>query len=439
MWLLKCLHFWFSMASSCTYLYATYFYFDYFKLSKDQVGLVASITPLISLFAIPAIMYYVDRSKDVSMKSVLMFCTVVGTLCWTMNIYVVPFTNYTIYFLCLIAAVSAMTLSSIGTILDSLTLTMLGDNKEDYGQQRLFASLSWGLSSLMTGYLMDRTKNPFTPIYIFFLSNCVSFGFVCLIKLNNPQNSNSIEEQVRTNDDDDADISNVVINEPDSGNFVLANETDALLNSPSNSELEPTLLQSLRKIRTILFFTTVALLGLVFAIIGSYLFIFMSTTWKASPTVLGMTTPLSVFCELPLFFYSNRLLKYFGTKKLMIGAHLLLLLRFLLYMYLPIILQEQINSHPYINYIVIPIELLHGASFGLYWSSGLEYVQVTAPKRYIQTFIGIYCSLSNNAGGIIGNTIGGVLYEQFGSFYLWGFCFGLTLLSLLLFLISIVS
>jgi MFS family permease len=63
----------------------------------------------------------------------------------------------------------------------------------------------------------------------------------------------------------------------------------------------------------------------------------------------------------------------------------------------------------------------HGAAFALQWSAGMNYVEKMAPPGYESTFLGIFCSLSNNAGGIIGNIIGGYIYEVYGYQYLWGF------------------
>jgi PPP family 3-phenylpropionic acid transporter len=89
------------------------------------------------------------------------------------------------------------------------------------------------------------------------------------------------------------------------------------------------------------------------------------------------------------------------------------------------------------NLTILLVELLHGLSFGLYWSAGINHVQKIAPKAYLQTFIGIYSTLSNNAGGIFGTIIGGSIYERYGYFYIWGLCFLLMIISCILFCISI--
>jgi MFS family permease len=148
-----------------------------------------------------------------------------------------------------------------------------------------------------------------------------------------------------------------------------------------------------------------------------------------------MTTPFSVFFELPCFYYTPQLLKHIGTNWMLILAHAVLLIRLLIYMYVPILFPEFLARGG--NWTILVVELLHGLSFGLYWSAGINHVQKIAPKAYLQTFIGIYSTLSNNAGGIFGTIIGGSIYDIYGYFYMWGLCFVLMVLSCFLFCISI--
>lgn len=124
-----------------------------------------------------------------------------------------------------------------------------------------------------------------------------------------------------------------------------------------------------------------------------------------------------------------------GPKRMLIFAHIVLIVRLLIYMYLPF-------SFPHIfengaNIMIVFVELTHGLAFGLYWSAGLQHIQNIAPKDFTQTFLGIFCSLSNNAGGILGTIGGGFVYENYGYFYLWLNCLVLMMLSCALFTVSI--
>ncbi|KAJ3309366.1 hypothetical protein HDV04_006205 [Boothiomyces sp. JEL0838] len=390
MLILKALNFFGAAAAANTYLYTSYFYFQYFQLSKDQVGTITSITPLVSLVAIPCVMYLGDTIKWLTMKRLLLICNILGTIFWSLHLFVPQFSPIRIYLIIAIVVASAVSLSSCGTIQDALTISVLGKDKDKYGQQRLYASVSWGLSSLLTGYLIDITNNYWIPIYLFIVFSIIQISIICCLHVEGE--AEDISDQLPTvteGQDEEQSIGNADESVNASDDTANADETQPLIGTT------PTLYSSIFKPKTVLFFTTISLLGFVFAIIGAYLFIYLSLVWKASPTLLGLTTPFSVLMELPVFYYSGG------------------------------------------NYLILLIEITHGASFAFQWAAGIELTQQLAHPKYVQTFIGIFCSLSNNAGGIIGNTIGGFVYEFYGYYYMWGICLIVLIVSFVLFSISL--
>ncbi|KAJ3272006.1 hypothetical protein HDV01_006046 [Terramyces sp. JEL0728] len=338
MLILKALNFFGAAASANTYLYTSYFYFQYFQLSKDQVGTITSITPLVSLIAIPCVMYLGDTIKWLTMKRLLLICTIIGTVFWSLHLFVPQDSPMRIYMLTAIIVLSAISLSSCGTIQDALTLTVLGKDKDKYGQQRLYASISWGLSSLLTGYLIDATQNYWIPIYLFIFFNVIQVSIICCL----PEQPEDITEQESSgSQDEEQSIGNTDQSITTAGD--TANEETALL----QREPTPALLSSVFAPKTALFFVTISLLGFVFAIIGAYLFIYLSIVWKASPTLLGSTTPFSVVMELPVFYYSGNfilivdyLIKKVGKGRMILISHACLIARMFIYMYLPNILGD---------------------------------------------------------------------------------------------------
>ena len=387
MLLLKCLHFFGSAAFACSYLYTSLFYFEYFGLSKDVIGLILALNPLVSLIAIPITIHY---SHNLKWTGILI--TMLGILVWSLH-WVVK--DHIVIWLVAITVGSALTSSSIGTVLDSITFALLPD-KDQYGQQRLFGSLSWGLSSLVTGYLIDHYNDIWMTFYLYFLFMGTFLILLFLVpSLHVPKADDESEEQ-------------------------------PLLATPV------TLFESLAQSHVILFFAMVSLLGLVYSVIGCYLFIYLTTIWHASSALLGATTPFSVFCELPAFYFSPWLLKKMGSTQMILIAHAAFLLRLGLYIALPMVLDLPKDS-----FVCLFVETLHGLTFGLSWSAGMAIVQKLAPPRYQKTYIGIYCSLSNNAGGALGNLVGGWLFEQFGHVVLWSASAGIIALSCLCFLGSL--
>jgi MFS transporter, PPP family, 3-phenylpropionic acid transporter len=405
MLVLKALYFFGSAAFAAQYLYTSLFYFTYFKLSKEQIGLLSSVAPFISLFSIPITIHY---SKNLKWTAICV--TLLGTLIWAIH-FIVPVSNPVFWVLGIIIGTS-LTMSSIGTILDSLTLELLTDQSL-YGQQRLFGSISWGFSSFVTGLGMEW-KGLWAPFYIFFAFIGVFFGLLCILPRPLPKEEETAEESTALGSEEQV---------------IEATEETPLVSS--GTETPVTLWEVLWKPKPIFFFISISLLGLVFAVLGQYLFIYLSTTWKASPTLIGSTTPFSIAMEVPTFYFSGLLLDKYGKVNMVIAAHILMLLRLALYIFLP-----SVVPIPNGNWVMMFVETLHGASFGLQWAAGMAFLDEMAPKHLRQTFVGIFCSLSNNAGGILGNVIGGLVYERYNYIGLWGVCGIITFLSLLSFLIA---
>lgn len=455
MWILKALHFTANAGLAGVYLYQSYLYFEYFHLTKDQVGLLGSIVPVVSLFSMPSLMYIAERSLIFNMKNMMIICVFLGSLAWSGQILVQRDTQYTVISLSILVTFSACAIGALGSFLDAITLRVLDDPK-DYGKQKLYASIAWGSSSLITGMLIDHFHDIWWSVYVYIAWAALFFVISLFIDYKHQSLEEIVYEPINDIDQNQSFCEihtqqQCVIPDqhqycaiPDDQSSATEQEEDFILNYEQENEIRTnhlhdtpivdyrneTLFQAICKTKIILFFTVVSLLGMVIAVIQSYLFIYLATTWQASSTFLGMTTPFSVFWELPLFFFADFLLKKLGTSKMLILAHFLMLLRLSLYMFLPSLVPISYS------YCMLFVEFLHGATFGLYWSAGIEIVQILANPVYKHTFVGIFCSLSTYAGGIFGNIVGGIIYENFGYFYLWLSCLCFVFLSLGLFLLS---
>lgn len=71
---------------------------------------------------------------------------------------------------------------------------------------------------------------------------------------------------------------------------------------------------------------------------------------------------------------------------------------------------------------VLPIQLLHGVTFGLYWSTGSTFARSIAPPALQSTLQGVFNGV-NSLGGFLGILIGGFVFEKLGSISLWVRCF----------------
>jgi predicted MFS family arabinose efflux permease len=64
-------------------------------------------------------------------------------------------------------------------------------------------------------------------------------------------------------------------------------------------------------------------------------------------------------------------------------------------------------------WVVLPVQLLHGITFGLYWSTGNQFIQQIAPAGLTTSMISVFSGV-NSAGGFTGAVLGGFVYKKFG-------------------------
>ena len=412
--------------------------------------------------------------------------------CWVPPLEFKNHDKFTHLALLMITIACSMTLSSVGSLLDAITLNLLKGNEKEYGKQRVWASISWGLGSFITGYLIEYTGDPFCIIYVYLFFSALFIITACylpddgssilLVMIGHSNDGNHVLSNASSNSNHASSNSN---HASSNSNHVLSNSNHVLSNSSSNSNhvlsnassnsnhassnsnhvlsnsnhvlsnsdqdainqieeaneetalLEPfeksETAKSLFDIDVIFFLITFNLIGMTFSIIASYLFIYLKKTWYASPFLLGATTIPSILWELPIFYFSSYFLTTIGPKKMTIISLVLLLFRLFLYMLLPLILPLQNSKW---NLLILLVESIHGAAFAFSWAAGIHHIQKIAPESQQSAWIGLFCSIYNNLGGIVGNLIGGWGYESFGYFWLWSGCSGLIGIGLVSFLIS---
>ncbi|KAI8911527.1 pyruvate kinase [Gorgonomyces haynaldii] len=347
--MLKLLHF-VLCAALASQNFNNLFFFEHLKLSPETVGLIGSVNPLLSLVSVPMA---VNFSQKIGNKMTLGLLSVLGGVFYLANVWIPVGSSMMVVGM---AVLLSMTISPLAPLLDILTLSAL-DNKQDYGKQRLFGSLSWGIFNALLGFLIDNTGRITVIFYSCFVLLLV---FSWLVQMTDHKKETKTEEK----------------------------KQDAKWTSEMVS-----------------FFVTVGCIGTVNAMIGGYLFIFLSTAYEASPTAIGMTTPFSIVFELVIFFYSNQMMQWLGTRNMLILSHLALMLRMLSYMLLPPLLKPYMNQGGL--YLILLVEMLHGLSFGSFWSAGMAQVQDMAPESMKASFVGTFSLVSSNVGGILGSLVGG--------------------------------
>ena len=134
--------------------------------------------------------------------------------------------------------------------------------------------------------------------------------------------------------------------------------------------------------------------------------------------LVGLSAGVGVLSELPIMLFSPVMVKRYHPRKLLGISFILYTLRLFLY-----------GVMPSTNW-VLPLSLLHGVSFGLYWVSSVAYANKIAPDNLKGTAQGVLIaiiSLSSMLGGLLSgwifDTLGTAtlfrIYSLFGVFALF--------------------
>jgi len=243
---------------------------------------------------------------------------------------------WTFFMLLIISWVGMAVVVSVG---DAICFEMLGDKPQLYGQQRLWGSIGWGLSSIISGSLIDKFSEGQSA-----KNYAIGFYMMAIIILVDMLVSSKLRHsQTKTS-------SNIL---KDVG-------------------------QIFSSLRVIVFFFWCVAVGLCTAMVWNFLFWHLEDLAAAQQTgcegsnyigtLLGIVMGIQCFGgELPFFFLSGWLLKKIGHVNAMSLVLLGFAVRFICYSLL---------TNPW---YVLPIELLNGVTFGLFYATMASYASIVAP------------------------------------------------------------
>ncbi|XP_017059937.1 major facilitator superfamily domain-containing protein 6-B isoform X1 [Drosophila ficusphila] len=251
---------------------------------------------------------------------------------------------------------------------DAICFGILGDRHHLYGKQRLCGSLGWGVFALLAGVLVDHmsvgevNKN-YTAVFWMALI-IMGFDVFASSKLRHTQTHLS---------------SNIV---KDVGQMFLS-------------------------VRCVIFFLWCVAIGLGTALIWNFLFIYLEQLDKAFEgcdssikTLEGLVMGIQCFGgELPFFFLSGWILKKMGHVNAMSLVLFGFGVRFILYSML---------QNPW---YILPIELLNGVTFGLFYATMASYASIVAPPGTEATMQSLVGAIFEGVGVSMGSLIGGQLFE----------------------------
>jgi PPP family 3-phenylpropionic acid transporter len=326
-------------------------------LTGIQTSVVLSITPLMMFLVQPLTGTLADRF---GFRKILLLASTLAAF---------SYLGYLMQggFLWLMAVTIVMSVfyNTIQPVLDSLSLQLAAkDPAFSYGTLRVAGALGWAVTGIITGKVIDGSQ-----IGMVFVISFISMAGVALLTLFLPKQ-------------------------------------DVILSSESAGYTGST--QLLKNKQLLFLLLAVVLISTGGTAIWNFYSLYMKGN-GASATLVGYGLSLQGLCELPFFYFSARIMLRFGTRMTLILTVLVLSLRLMLYAFV---------SKPE---MAIPIELLHGISWSLFWVACVEYVSKLVDAKWMATGQSLLYAAYYGLGAIAGNYWTGFLADKampFGQIFL---------------------
>ncbi len=315
-----------------------YDYCIYKGLTGSQSALILSITPIMMFAVQPLYGFFADK---LGYKKTLLLSTFLASISYLGFLYNVGFTG-----LIIVTVIMSLFYNTIQPVLDSMALQIAKSNaKFSYGILRFYGAAGFAFTTIITGQVIDAVD--ITVIFIVSsITMFLSFIFCFFLK-------------------DEVYEKNIV--------KAYSNVWGVIKNPP-----------------------LIILLGCVFlvSLSATTIWNFYSAYLKengASDSLVGYGLSFQGLCELPIFYFSARIIFKLGLKKTLLITILATAIRMVLYS----IIKTPVAT--------LPVELLHGFSWSLFWVVCVEYVNKLVDERWLATGQSLLYAAYFGAGAIAGN------------------------------------
>jgi PPP family 3-phenylpropionic acid transporter len=346
--------------------------FKHWQLTPSQIGIIAACKPLIGFCIQPIWGQIADYTKLHS--QIHAFC-LFASACGYGSLYFQKREFGTILAHVLLTEM----FGSGGFFLaDNATNFMVSKHLErdpgssmSYGKVRLWGAVGWGyVFAPLMGLVLTEEKN---AQYAPFLAYVILFSMASAVALRMEHHEKEV-----AGEGDDAEI---VVGNDDEG------ENERMMGGASNTSSD----------------TRRLLMALSMALTDTYLFLHLESL-GAPPILMGLALFFTCVAEVPVFFHEKKIKEFLGLDRSMLLILVAYVFRQLGYASL-----KSFGS----PWFVLPLQLLHGITFGLYWSVGVEFSRLLAPEDLRAAVMGFFSGM-NSLGAFLGAICGGRVYDRVG-------------------------
>ena len=297
--------------------------------------------------------------------------------------------------------------------MDGMTLAFLrkhmGGDSKDYGTERLYGAIWWGIANLIFGPLIDRFG--FVVVYPCAMVSSV----VSIVAIFHYAHGQALSEMpddpltIHHHNKGDRTAAH------DEAPFLDAEETPLRTSETSTTNSEGDVKRDLSVPRWSLIHSSVAtsygaafilmyfILASGLSVVENMVFLFFEYL-GGSNTICGITVALTVMFEVPIFHVAPALLRKYGAGWLLLAANVAFVIRIVGYTIIPV------DGH---IFWVLLLEPLHGVTYACSQTAVVDYVAERMPRGAEASGQGIV-NFVRGSGSVIGLCLGGIIQDTLG-------------------------
>ncbi|XP_067627445.1 major facilitator superfamily domain-containing protein 6 [Eurosta solidaginis] len=323
------------------------------------------------------------------------------------------------------------------TLADSAVITLLGENADRYGHQRMFGSLGWGISMFVVGIALDHStrfshhpcgaghmeKNYnicfaiFSALMVGAIASAskITFKYDPIDMEQKPTDNVDTAATNKAEDDSMAELA-AQLNLPSlamgsgTGGAGKTPRTPAPVGTESKMFAQTTkempewmtVLTHFRDMKTISFLFVAWFMGFGIGLIFTFLFWHLQD-YGGTPTLFGVASVINHVSEIFAYFYSFRFITQIGHIKVLCLGLAGNVLRFLYISY---------ATNPW---MVLPFELMQGVTHAAVWAASCSYIAHSTPKHLRASAQGVLQGIHHGLGRGCGAIIGGMFVTSYGT------------------------
>lgn len=437
----------------CTVYYALYlfraqFMKEYLRLDLGQYGDISAMMALVSFAFMTLWSSFADHIGRHRLILVALCLALAGSM--ELSLFVGPIENSSVRFYLAAAVLSLYSFFACGILplTDYLILKMLSDrpgfSRDLYGRQRLWGTVSYGLTSLVVSFF-TQNYDVVSIFYIVPISSLVSAAIVLFLgptdsptplrhifslhKAKLPPSDDTLAEQDGLNKQQDMVQVQAGKGEEETGQDELEKEQniDGAPEQQGSTKRRP-IFVLLTNSNYIFMLFVVFMTGSARAVMTTFLSAYWSDYMHLKKTQVGIAANFGILMEIVIFFFGKFFIRTCGIYWMLIFSQLAMVVRCWAYVFLP-----PSSSNFWVVYV---IELLKGVAFGFTQSAGVKLASEIAPPGLEATAQALYTSVYSQLPAVLTAFAGGRCTKAYGPVMLFYITSVISTAALALFLLK---